>query len=78
MSLLSQVTVSAVGLFSKALLNVGFCSSVTVKGLDNLLKALEDDERNNGRGIVTSELRSCAGKPHSVITLLSVSNHIST
>ncbi|RPD56830.1 acyltransferase-domain-containing protein [Lentinus tigrinus ALCF2SS1-7] len=53
MSLLSQVTVSAVGLFSKALLNVGFCSSVTVKGLDNLLKALEDDERNNGRGIVT-------------------------
>ncbi|RDX50753.1 acyltransferase-domain-containing protein [Lentinus brumalis] len=55
MSLLSQVTVSAVGLFSKALLNVGFCSSVTVKGLDNLVKALEDEERNNGRGIVTND-----------------------
>ncbi len=55
MGLLSKVTVSAVGLFSKALLNVGFCSSVTVKGLDNLKKALEDDERNKGRGVVTSE-----------------------
>ncbi|KAI0699518.1 acyltransferase-domain-containing protein [Cerioporus squamosus] len=53
MGLLSQATVSAVGLFSKALLNVGFCSSVTVKGLENLLKALEDDERNKGRGVVT-------------------------
>ena len=54
MGFLSKVTVSAVGLFSKALMN-GYCSSVTIKGLDNLIAALESDERNNGRGIVTSE-----------------------
>ncbi|TBU38151.1 acyltransferase-domain-containing protein [Dichomitus squalens] len=53
MGLLSKVTVSTVGLGSKALLNLGFCSSVTVNGLENLLKALEDEERDRGRGIVT-------------------------
>ncbi|PIL32579.1 hypothetical protein GSI_05282 [Ganoderma sinense ZZ0214-1] len=53
MGFLSKATVSAVGLGSKALLNLGFCSSVTVNGLGNLLKALEDEERNRGRGIVT-------------------------
>ncbi|KAM5541648.1 hypothetical protein V8D89_004838 [Ganoderma adspersum] len=53
MGFLSKATVSAVGLGSKALLNLGFCSSVTVNGLGNLLKALEDEERNHGRGIVT-------------------------
>ncbi|KAI0776935.1 acyltransferase-domain-containing protein [Trametes elegans] len=51
--LLSKLTVSIVGLGSKALLNAGFCSSVTVNGLENLLIALESDERNHGRGIVT-------------------------
>ena len=56
MGVLSKATVSAVGLFSKALLNIGFCSSVTVNGLDNLLHALEDDERRKGRGVITSEL----------------------
>ncbi|KAI0667414.1 acyltransferase-domain-containing protein [Trametes maxima] len=50
---LSKATVSIVGLGSKALMNIGFCSSVTVNGLDNLVKALESEERNNGRGIVT-------------------------
>ncbi|KAI0740387.1 acyltransferase-domain-containing protein [Earliella scabrosa] len=53
MGVLSKATVSAVGLFSKALLNIGFCSSVTVNGLDNLLHALEDDERRKGRGVIT-------------------------
>ncbi|KAI0739631.1 acyltransferase-domain-containing protein [Daedaleopsis nitida] len=55
MGFLSKVTVSVVGLWSKALLNSGFCSSVTVKGLDNLIHALEDGERDNGRGVVTNE-----------------------
>ncbi|KAI1789890.1 acyltransferase-domain-containing protein [Ganoderma leucocontextum] len=53
MGFLSKATVSAVGLGSKALLNLGFCSSVTVNGLGNLLKTLEDEERNRRRGIVT-------------------------
>ncbi|KAI0367928.1 acyltransferase-domain-containing protein [Pilatotrama ljubarskyi] len=51
--LLSKITVSIVGLGSKALMNVGFCSSVTVNGLENLLDALKSEERNRGRGIVT-------------------------
>ncbi|KAI0822162.1 acyltransferase-domain-containing protein [Trametes gibbosa] len=51
--LLSRLTVSIVGLGSKALMHGGFCSSVTVRGMENLVNALEGDERNNGRGIVT-------------------------
>lgn len=54
-SFLSKLTLSIVGLGSKALMRGGFCSSVTVKGMDNLLRALESDERDKGRGIVTSE-----------------------
>lgn len=53
-SLLSKATVGAVGLICKAFLNIGYCSSVTVNGLDNLLGALESDERKLGRGVVTS------------------------
>ncbi|KAI0631668.1 acyltransferase-domain-containing protein [Trametes polyzona] len=53
MGFLSALTVSIVGLGSKALMRGGFCSSVTVNGMENLLKALESDERNHGRGIVT-------------------------
>ncbi|KAJ8472409.1 hypothetical protein ONZ51_g8533 [Trametes cubensis] len=56
MGFLSKATVSIVGLGSKAILN-GYCSSVTVNGLENLVRALESDERANGRGIVTSESR---------------------
>ena len=55
MGFVSKLTVSAVGLWSKAILYSGFCSSVTVKGLDNLVKALEDPERDNGRGVITGE-----------------------
>ena len=79
MGFLSKVTVSAVGLGSKALLNLGFCSSVTVNGLDNLLNALEDQERDRGRGIVTStsvSLYDASARPQTFCT--SVSNHIST
>ncbi|KAH9849129.1 acyltransferase-domain-containing protein [Lenzites betulinus] len=53
MGLLSKLTVSIVGLGSKALMYGGFCSSVTVRGMENLVKVLESVERNNGRGIVT-------------------------
>ena len=55
MSLLSQATVGTVGLLCKTFLKIG-CSSVTVNGLENLYGALESDERNQGRGVVTGAL----------------------
>ncbi|KAH8109090.1 acyltransferase-domain-containing protein [Phellopilus nigrolimitatus] len=51
--LLSACTVTTIGLVCKAFLNFGFCKSVSVTGLHHLLHALDDNERNNGRGIVT-------------------------
>ena len=54
MSLLSQATVGTVGLLCKTFLKIG-CSSVTVNGLEHLYGALESDERNQGRGVVTGE-----------------------
>ncbi|EJD00387.1 uncharacterized protein FOMMEDRAFT_30448 [Fomitiporia mediterranea MF3/22] len=60
--LLSICTIGTVGLTCKAFLN-GFCASVKVTGLQHLLNALTDAERDNGRGIVTTS---------------SVANHIST
>lgn len=80
MGFLSKATVSAVGLGSKALLNLGFCSSVTVNGLGNLVKALEDEERSRGRGIVTSTSADSSTRTSCILTFrpTSVSNHIST
>ena len=78
MGFVSKLTVSAVGLFSKAILNAGFCSSVSVRGLDNLVKALEDQERNNGRGIVTGELLVLRDLRDCYNYSSSVANHIST
>ncbi|KAF5393658.1 hypothetical protein D9757_000297 [Collybiopsis confluens] len=49
---MSAVTVSAIGLTCKAFLNSGLCK-ISVNGLHNLVQALEGDERNHGRGIVT-------------------------
>lgn len=52
--LLSICTITTIGLFCKAALNLGFCSSVTVSGLHHLLDALADEEtRKSGRGVVT-------------------------
>ncbi|KAH9939644.1 acyltransferase-domain-containing protein [Epithele typhae] len=62
MSLLSRLTVSTIGLFSKTLLSPATSASVTVNGLDNLKKALADDERSNGRGIITDSFH----KTHSL------------
>ncbi|KZT67509.1 acyltransferase-domain-containing protein [Daedalea quercina L-15889] len=53
MSLLSQATVGTVGLLCKTLLKIGYCSSVTVNGVENLYNALQSDERSAGRGVVT-------------------------
>ncbi|KAF8738181.1 hypothetical protein AX14_011598 [Amanita brunnescens Koide BX004] len=50
--LLSTATVATVGLLSKAFLKFG-TASLTVNGLQTLLHALESQERNNQRGIVT-------------------------
>ncbi|KDQ57868.1 hypothetical protein JAAARDRAFT_155484 [Jaapia argillacea MUCL 33604] len=50
---LSRATVTAVALTCKAFLNLGYCASVTVNGLPILLDAMNSDERNKGRGIVT-------------------------
>ncbi|KAL6310233.1 acyltransferase-domain-containing protein [Sparassis latifolia] len=51
--LLSKLTVGAVGLLCKTFLKIGYCSSVTVNGIENLLAALQSEERNQGRGVVT-------------------------
>ncbi|THH05548.1 hypothetical protein EW145_g4713 [Phellinidium pouzarii] len=51
--ILSVCTITTIGLVCKAFLNLGFCKSVAVTGLDHLVRALDDNERNNGRGIVT-------------------------
>ena len=53
--LLSVCTIATVGFACKAFLRLGFCKSVKVTGLGHLLDALKDTERENGRGIVTSE-----------------------
>lgn len=51
--LLSKLTVGVVGLTSKAFLNLGFGSSITINGIQHLYTALESKERTTGRGIVT-------------------------
>lgn len=56
--LLSTTTVAAVGLTCKAFLNSPFCS-VTVNGLPTLLDALNGEQRQKGRGIVTGESTPC-------------------
>lgn len=50
MSIVSTVTVAAVGLASKLFLNSGYCSSVKVDGLHHLLNELG---RKEGRGVIT-------------------------
>jgi len=50
MSIVSKATVVAVGLTSKLFLNSGYCSSVKVNGLHNLLNELG---RKDGRGVIT-------------------------
>ncbi|EED84205.1 predicted protein [Postia placenta Mad-698-R] len=58
MSLLSKATVGAVGLLCKTFLNIGYCSSVTIHGFDNLREALESSGRTVGCGVVTNRLFS--------------------
>ena len=53
--LASICVTSVVGIACKSFLKLG-CKSVTVDGLHHLLDALADNERNKGRGVVTSEL----------------------
>ena len=50
MSIVSKSTVVAVGLVSKLSLNSGYCPSVKVNGLHNLLNELD---RKDGRGVIT-------------------------
>lgn len=59
-SLLSRLTVGAVGLTCKTFLNIGYCASVEVKGLENLEKALKDDRRKGGKGVITSTFHKLA------------------
>lgn len=54
-ALLSKLTVGTIGITCKTFLNIGYCSSVTVNGIENLVEALDNDERNSGRGIITRE-----------------------
>ena len=53
-NLVTRLTLGAVGLTCKAFLRSGYCASVTVNGLENLEKALKDERRKNGGGIITS------------------------
>lgn len=76
-ALLSKATVATTGLVCKAFLNLGYCSSVQVNGLENLIQALESDDRNHGRGVVTGEQRALLLKPASD-DFSPVANHIST
>ncbi|KAI0791421.1 acyltransferase-domain-containing protein [Abortiporus biennis] len=53
-SFISKLTVATIGFTCKTFLSIGYCSSVKVYGLENLIEALEnEDERGNGRGIIT-------------------------
>ncbi|KAI0337889.1 acyltransferase-domain-containing protein [Trametopsis cervina] len=52
-AILSRLTVGAIGLSCKTFLNIGYCSSVKVQGLENLKRALLDTERDSGRGVIT-------------------------
>ncbi|TFK29239.1 tafazzin-PC [Coprinopsis marcescibilis] len=51
-AVLSKLTVAGVGLICKSFFNLGFCS-VQVNRLDILLDALDNSDRNNGKGVVT-------------------------
>jgi monolysocardiolipin acyltransferase len=52
--LFSTFVIGAVGLACKAFLNLGFCGSVRVKGLEILREALENEEEAvKGKGLVT-------------------------
>ena len=50
--LLSALTVTTIGLTSKAFLNSGLCS-IQVNGLQTLKDALKSHKRNSGQGIIT-------------------------
>jgi hypothetical protein len=50
MSIVSKATVATIGLASKLFLNSGYCSSVKVNGMHNLLNELG---RKDGRGVIT-------------------------
>lgn len=52
MPIVSKATVAAVGLASKLFLNSGYCSSVKVNGIHNLLNGLG---RKDGHGVITGE-----------------------
>jgi monolysocardiolipin acyltransferase len=52
--LLSALAIGSVGIACNAFLNLGFCGSVRVRGLEILRNALEDEaEAANGRGLIT-------------------------
>ncbi|GJE95938.1 acyltransferase-domain-containing protein [Phanerochaete sordida] len=52
-SIVSRLTLGAVGLTCKTFLNSGYCAAVTVNGFEHLQKALQDERRKGGRGVVT-------------------------
>lgn len=52
-SIVSRLTLGAVGLTCKAFLKSGYCASVTVTGFENLQRALEDERRKGGKGVIT-------------------------
>ena len=74
MSIVSKATVATIGLASKLFLNSGYCSSVKVNGIHNLLNELG---RKDGRGVITGEFVFSQGL-FLVLPDGLVANHLST
>jgi hypothetical protein len=60
--LLSILTVTTIGLTSKAFLNSGLCS-MQVNGLQTLKDTLKSHKRNSGQGMITG---SCCFQPQAL------------
>jgi hypothetical protein len=74
MSIVSKATVATVGLASKLFLNSGYCSSVKVNGIHNLLNELG---RKDGRGVITGVF-ICPEVLSRLTRRPAVANHLST
>jgi len=77
MSIVSKATVTTIGLASKLFLNSGYCSSVKVNGIHNLLSELS---RKDGRGVITGAFvsRNYLKVFVRLTRRPSVANHLST
>lgn len=71
---MAPATATLVALTCKAYINSGL-ASIKVSGLQTLVKALHDEQRNQGHGVVTGVF---LGAVRELVLISAVSNHIST